>query len=225
MKLLIIEDEEDILDALERGFRKLGYAVNAASDGKIGCDAALEEDYDLIVLDLNLPGMDGIDILTTLKKEQVSSKVIILSARTSYAQRIAGLDFGADDYLVKPFDFGELEARVRNLLRREFTQSGAYIKNGKLEIDTARRVAIVNDKQVELSPKEYRILEYLALNCDRAISTEELIEHVWANEEALFSNSIKVHLSSLRKKLTIACGIDMIRNIRGVGYILEENKS
>lgn len=225
MKILIIEDEEDILDALARGFSKLGYAVNTASDGKAGCDAALEGEYDVIILDLNLPSMDGVDILTELRKNHISAKVIILSARTSYAQRIAGLDLGADDYLVKPFDFGELEARVRNLLRRDFSQAGAQIKVGELDIDTARRIAIHMDKQIDLSPKEYRILEYMAINSNRAISAEELIEHVWADEDALFSNSIKVHISSLRKKMSAVCGKDMIRNIRGSGYILEEKKS
>ena len=224
MKLLIIEDEEDILDALARGFRKLGYAIDAVADGKSGCARALEDEYDVIILDLNLPSMDGIDILTALKKENISAKVLILSARTSYAQRIEGIDYGADDYLVKPFDFGELEARVRNLLRRDFSQSGAQIKIGKLEINTARRLITYKDNKIDLSPKEYRILEYMAINHERTISTEELIGHVWSDDDALFSNSIKVHISSLRKKLYNNCGKDMIRNIRGLGYILEDEK-
>lgn len=225
MKILIIEDEEDILDALARGFQKLGYAVDTENDGRLGYETAIEGEYDVIVLDLNLPSMDGIDILTALKKENISAKVIILSARTSYAQRIEGLDLGADDYLVKPFDFGELEARVRNLLRRDFSQNGAQIQIGELSIDTARMKVIYRDQEIELSPKEYRLLEYLAINNGRTISTEELIGHVWADEDALFSNSIKVHISSLRKKLSGICKKDMIRNIRGLGYILEDEKA
>jgi len=223
MKLLIIEDEEDILAALAKGFRKLGYAADTAADGKIGCEKALEDEHDLIVLDLNLPGMDGIDILNKLRNNNVSAKILILSARTSYEQRITGLDLGADDYLVKPFDFGELEARVRNLLRRNLSQSSAKLKVGSLTLDTTCRMITMNEKQIELSPKEYRILEYMVLNHGRAISAEELIGHVWEDEDTLFSNSIKVHISSLRKKLSLSCGQDMIRNIRGVGYMIEED--
>ena len=125
MKLLIIEDEEDLLAALKAGFEKKGYVVDAAVDGTDGCELAFINDYDLILLDLNLPGMDGLEILKKIRENDLHQKVLILSARSDYAQRIEGLDLGANDYLVKPFDFGELEARVRSLLRRSFTQMGA----------------------------------------------------------------------------------------------------
>ncbi|MGI6153261.1 MAG: response regulator transcription factor [Christensenellaceae bacterium] len=224
MRLLIIEDEEDILDALVRGFRKLGYAVDTAADGSEGYILAAENRHDLIVLDLNLPGMDGIDILKKLKEEGTAAKILVLSARTSYAQRIMGLDVGADDYLVKPFDFGELEARVRNLLRRDFTQNGAQISIGNLLLNTAVRTVYAGEKQVELSPKEYRILEYLAIHSGRAISAEELIEHVWEDDEVLFSNAVKVHISTLRKKLS-AYAPNLIENIRGTGYVIGDKKT
>ena len=223
MKLLIIEDEEDILNALLRGFKKRGYAAVGATDGEEGLALAQLGGHDLIILDLNLPGMDGIDILKEVRTTDKSQKILILSARADFPERILGLDLGANDYLVKPFDFGELEARVRNLLRRSFVQNDIVLHLGDIKIDTSqRRVFAANGEAVELSPKEYGILEYLAHRRGAAVSAEEIIEHVWEDDEGMFSNSVKVHISQLRKKLTPYAGEDFIGNIRGAGYIIEE---
>ncbi|MDU2673536.1 MAG: response regulator transcription factor [Clostridium sp.] len=204
MRLLIIEDEEDILNALDYGFRKLGYVVDTASDGEEGLELVYINNYDLVILDLNLPSIDGLDILSRIRKDNEEIKILILSARSEYIDRIKGLDMGANDYLVKPFDFGELVARVRALLRRSFTQSTSKIKCGNMIIDTSAR-AVYSDKneRLDLAPKEFAIFEYLIANKGRAVSTEELIEHIWGEDASMFSNSIKVHVSNLRKKLSI----------------------
>lgn len=223
MRLLIIEDEEDILNALDYGFRKLGYVVDTASDGEEGLELVYINNYDLVILDLNLPSIDGLDILSRIRKDNEEIKILILSARSEYIDRIKGLDMGANDYLVKPFDFGELVARVRALLRRSFTQSTSKIKCGNMIIDTSAR-AVYSDKneRLDLAPKEFAIFEYLIANKGRAVSTEELIEHIWGEDASMFSNSIKVHVSNLRKKLSEYSESDIISNIRGAGYIINE---
>lgn len=223
MKLLIIEDEEDIIDALAYGFRKLGYVVDTAIDGEEGLELIYINQYDLIILDLNLPSMDGLDILAKIREEDEESKILILSARSEYIDRIKGLDMGANDYLVKPFDFGELAARVRSLLRRNFIQQNSKIKFGNIIIDTAARVVYSDKKQkIDLAPKEFSILEYLINNKGRVVSAEELIEHIWSSDASMFSNAIKVHVSTLRKKLSEYSEGEIISNIRGAGYIIKE---
>lgn len=223
MRLLIIEDEQDILNALVRGFKKHGFAADAAADGPAGLLLYSLNDYDLIILDLNLPGMDGIDILKQIRRTDKDQKILILSARTTYSERILGLDLGANDYLVKPFDFGELYARVRNLLLRSFTQQPAVLHFGEMTLDTSKRqVCTPGGNILDLSPKEYGILEYLLVNPNTPIPAEELIEHVWHEDGALFSNAVKVHISTLRKKLFAHAGKNIIKHIRGAGYLIEE---
>lgn len=228
MKLLVIEDEEDLLDTLLYGLRKKGFAVSGVGDGEEGLREAQAGDYDLIVLDLNLPGMDGIDILKEIRKENAEQRVLILSARADISQRIEGLELGANDYLVKPFDFGELVARIRNLLRRKFLQEDAVIALGGIRVDTAQREVCAQDgTRIHLATKEYMILEYLLAHRGRAVSAEELIGHVWQDDSGLFSNSIKVHMSQLRKKLLPYTGEGFISTVRGAGYLVkrEENDS
>ena len=224
MKLLIIEDEPDLLTALAAGFRKKGYAVDTADDGLDGLELAQTGSYDLIILDLNLPGMDGLDILKKIREDDLEQKLLILSARSEYTQRIEGLDLGANDYLTKPFDFGELEARVRSLLRRSFTQNDAVLIFHGFRLDTRTHLLQTETgKPVDLMPKEYAILEYLLLNRNRAVSAEELIEHIWASDSDMFSNAIKVHISTLRKKLSAHTDAELITNIRGAGYCIACN--
>nr|WP_307757183.1 response regulator [uncultured Christensenella sp.] len=223
MKLLIIEDEEDLANALAAGFRKKDYVVDIATDGPDGLELAFINNYDLIILDLNLPGMDGLEILEKVREYDLKQKVLILSARSDYGQRIEGLDLGANDYLVKPFDFGELEARVRFLLRRSFTQNNVVLSFDRFRLDTcAHRLSTDADEPVDLTPKEYAILEYLLLNRGKAISAEELIEHIWASDNDLFSNAIKVHISALRKKLAAHTDKELITNLRGAGYCIRK---
>ncbi len=226
MRLLLIEDEEDLINTLSRGLRKVGYAVDTATDGRDGLDLFYMNEYDLIILDLNLPSMDGLEILSKIREENQDCKILILSARSNYEQRIEGLDKGADDYLVKPFDFGELNARIRNLLRRSFTQQSSKLKYENIIIDMAKRTVYgENNENIDIRPKEFAILEYLIINRGRVISAEELIEHIWDNDESMFSNVIKVHLSNLRKKLNQHCKEEIILNVRGVGYTINEGES
>lgn len=225
MKLLIIEDEADLRNALCKGLTKKGYLVDAAADGNEGYELAFVNQYDLILLDLNLPGMDGLTLLQKIRESDLRQKVLILSARSAYEQRIKGLDLGANDYLVKPFDFGELEARVRSLLRREFTQHNTIIPFDRFRLDThARLVYTDKDEALSLTPKEFSILEYLLLNRGRVISPEELIEHVWGSEDSFFSNAVKVHMSGLRKKLGAFSDQEIIINTRGAGYCIRQQK-
>lgn len=161
MKLLIIENEPDMRNALKKGFIKKGYLVDTAEDGEEGSYLALVNTYDVIVLDLNLPGKDGLEILQEIRDRSKTQRVIILSARSSVSDKITGLDMGANDYLAKPFDFMELEARVRSLARREMVQNDTKINIHNLVIDTVQKKVSYNGEKIELTPKEYAILEYL----------------------------------------------------------------
>ena len=216
MKILVIEDETDLQTAICKGLSKKGYAVDAASDGDGGLELAYINDYDLIVLDLNLPGMDGMDILKEIRRENKELKILILSARAEIEDRIAGLDMGANDYLIKPFHFDELEARIRALLRRTFVQRDATLSCGSLTLDTVARSAALDGQPLNLTKTELSILEYLLLHPACPISTETLMEHIYDSEADLFSNAVKVHIHFLRKKL----GADLIVNVRGQGYLL-----
>ena len=180
--------------------------------------------YDLIVLDLNLPKKDGLDVLREIRRKDVNIKILILSARSAVDDRIIGLDEGANDYLVKPFDFGELEARIRNLLRREFSQIPTTVTLGLLSLDTKSKQVSYDGTEINLTRKEYGILEYLMVHQGRPVSQEELMEHVWDNSVDSFSNSIRVHISALRKKLRAALGYDPIRNRIGEGYLMGGNE-
>lgn len=222
MKILIIEDDLDLSAILKKGFIKKGYQVDVAIDGEVGDELAFINDYDLIILDLNLPNMDGIDILKNIRNEKPQQRVLILSARASVEDKIVGLDLGANDYMEKPFDFRELEARVRNLLRKDFSQNNSVLKTKNLEFDTRSKLVKCKDIQLLLPPKELAILEYLLHNCGRVVSSEEIIEHVWDSEVDLFSASIKSHLSRLRKKLFDCCGDEIIVTIRGSGYLISK---
>lgn len=223
MRLLIVEDEKNLCDTIAKNLYGAGYEVDTSYDGNDALDCILSEDYDLIVLDLNLPGTDGMDILKELRKKNEETKVIILSAKSQIADKVAGLDAGANDYLEKPFHLQELEARIRSLTRRKFVQKDVCLHCGEIKFDTKKREAYAKDKPVSLTRKENGILEYLLLNQGRPISQEELIEHVWDASVDSFSGSIRVHMSSLRKKLKAVLGYDPIINKIGEGYKIVEN--
>ena len=220
MRLLIIEDEEQLLDALKKGLMKRGYAVDTAEDGITGSEMAYQNEYDVIILDLNLPGKDGIEVLEDIRTRSMTTKVLILSARSSVQ-----LDLGANDYLGKPFDFLELEARIRNLIRRDFVQQSTVIHLQNLTLDTAQKSAAVNGHKLDLQPKEYAILEYMALHSGTVISAEELIEHIWDEEADMFSMSVKVHISNLRKKISAYGDSSLIVTVRGRGYMIAKGDS
>ena len=218
MRILLVEDEKDLNFILVKGLKKAGYAVDPAYDGEEALELFDINDYDLVILDLNLPIIDGMEVLKTIRQTNQSVKVLILSARSSIDERVKGLDAGANDYLVKPFDFKELEARIRNLLRMSFASQPSILKAQDLSIDTNTKKVFIAEQEVELTRKEYSILEYLMTNQDRLITNEELFEHIWDCEADEFSNTLKFHMHSLKKKLAIVSPTEYIVNKRGQGY-------
>jgi len=217
MKLLVVEDDQSLQQALSKGFRKLGYTVDTATDGEEALDLFFSNSYALVLLDLNLPKLDGMDVLKEIRMDSKDLPVLILSARSEVTDKIAGLDEGANDYLAKPFHFKELEARVRALLRRNFKTSDALIEMKEVQIDTTVKKLFVSGEEISLTKKEYDIIVYLVLHRGERITAPELIEHIWESEADDVFNSFKVHISKLRKKLPK----DFIKNARGHGYYVE----
>ena len=214
MHILIIEDEEQLCRSMAEGLRMDGYETDTCFDGT--------ENYDLILLDLNLPGIDGLEILRQFRTFNTNTPVLILSARVQIQDKVEGLDLGANDYLTKPFHFEELEARIRSLTRRKFIQEDVCLRCSRITFDTRTREASVDGTPLALTRKESALLEYFLLHRNRIISPEEMIEHLWDGSVNSFSNSIRVHISSLRKKLRTALGYDPIQNKIGQGYIMED---
>lgn len=224
MHILVVEDERELCDTIVRSLNRLAYSVDYCYDGQSAMEMLAFEKFDLVVLDLNLPGADGMTVLKTLRQNDYDTKVLILSARSEVTDKVDGLDAGADDYLTKPFHLEELAARIRNLTLRRYTQSDIVLTCGDLSFDTKSRKASVGDEILTLTRKETGILEHLMLNQGRPVSQEELIEHVWESTADNFSNSIRVHISALRKKLRTALGHDPIHNRVGEGYVMEDSK-
>ena len=224
MHILVIEDERSLCETIVRSLRRLAYSVDFCYDGNDAIERLCVERYDLVLLDLNLPGADGMTVLRTLRRNDRDTKVLILSARSEVADKVEGLDAGANDYLAKPFHLDELAARIRSLTRRQFIQNDVILSCGALSFDTKTRTAAADGQALTLTRKEVGILEYLLLNQGRPVSQEELIDHVWDNSVDNFSNSIRVHISALRKKLRVALGYDPIRSRIGEGYVMEEAK-
>lgn len=222
MKILVVEDELRLQGIIAKGLKKHGYAVDTAGDGEEALQLFEVNEYDLIVLDLNLPKVDGMDVLREIRSTNQTVKILILSARSDIEERILGLDDGANDYLIKPFDFHELEARIRCLIRQQLVmQATEHIVAG-ITINLSKCTAAVGNQDLSLTRKEYSILRYLILHKNTVISSEQLIEHVWDSEVDLFSNSFKFHMSSLRKKIAKILSDEVIQNIRGHGYIIQD---
>ena len=222
MRLLVVEDEHSLREDIARKLRLSGYEVDACADGEAALEALTAERYDLVLLDLNLPKVDGMQVLRSLRQHDLETCVLILSARSEISDKVEGLDLGANDYLTKPFHFEELEARIRSLTRRKFIQEDVCLRCSRITFDTRTREASVDGTPLALTRKESALLEYFLLHRNRIISPEEMIEHLWDGSVNSFSNSIRVHISSLRKKLRTALGYDPIQNKIGQGYILEE---
>ncbi len=225
MRILVVEDERALCETIVRSLRRLAYSVDPCYDGDTAIDLLGSERYDLVLLDLNLPGADGMTVLRTLRQTDRETRVLILSARSEVADKVEGLDAGANDYLAKPFHLEELEARIRSLTLRQFTQNDVVLHCGPLSFDTRSRTATAAGQPLALTRKETGILEYLLLHRGRPVSQEELLEHVWDNSVDNFSNSIRVHISALRKKLRAALGYDPVRNRIGEGYLIEEEQA
>lgn len=220
MRLLVVEDERALCESIAKGLRLDGYEVDTVFDGEEAMGIISTDSYDLIILDLNLPGMDGLDILKNMRASDNETNVLILSARGGLNDKIEGLDSGANDYLCKPFHFEELEARVRSLTRRRTVQNNIVLECGEISLNTKTRTAFAKGEEIALTRKELAILEYLILHQGRPVSQEELIEHVWDSSVDSFSNSIRVHISALRKKIRTALGYDPITNRVGQGYVI-----
>ena len=221
MRILLVEDEKLLSGYIAKGLQNSGYAVDAVYDGEEALYEYSINEYDLIVLDLNLPKKDGIEVLQEIREQDANIKIMILSARSKVDDRILGLDEGANDYLIKPFDFGELEARIRSLLRRNFAQEPSVLTVGELKLDTKSKRVTYLDQEIALTRKEYCILEYLMLHKGQVISAEELTEHVWDHDFDPFSNTFRYHIHSLKKKLNAAAACDFIQTVRGQGYRME----
>lgn len=213
MRLLLIEDEPDLRRSLAQALREEGYAVDVAENGPEGLDKALTWDYDAVLLDALLPGLDGWGVLERLRRRK-ATPVIMLTARDGPSDRVRGLDGGADDYVVKPFDLGELFARLRAVIRRFGTQAGSRLILGRVAMDLAARVVWLDGAEVSLTAREYALVEYLAIHRGRLVTRSSLYDHLFDENESTLSNLLDVHVSNVRKKL----GRDFIATRRGHGY-------
>lgn len=216
MRILVVEDEPDLLASLAQALREEGYAVDTAGDGEVGLYKAQSWDYDALVLDVMLPRLDGWSVLTQLRATK-PTPVLLLTARDTSRDRVRGLDTGADDYVVKPFDLPELFARLRALIRRSAGQASAEIELGEVRLDTAARTVSRSGRTVALTAREYILLEFLARHRGEVVTRTMLYEHLFDEDDESLSNLLDVHVSNLRKKL----GADLISTRRGHGYCIE----
>jgi len=226
VRILVIEDEPKVARFLERGLRQQAYAVDVAANGEDGLQLAGEHEYDLIVLDVMLPGRDGFGVLRELRTSSQATRVLMLTARDGLSDRVRGLDLGADDYLVKPFDLDEFLARVRALLRRASTEAPLILRYADLELDPRTRRVRRASKPIELTAKPFAILDLLMRRAGQVVSRAELAEHVWDRFFDPFSNVIDVTMHQLREKVDRGSSTRLIHTVRSVGYVLraETNK-
>ena len=204
MRILVVDDEVDLTEAIARGLRRQGYAVDTAINGEEAIEKSSYTAYDLVCLDLTMPDIDGLEVCKILRKdppEGIIPRILMLTARDTIEERIAGLDVGADDYLVKPFAFDELAARIRSLLRRDGGRSGAVLQVGPLMMDTARHIVTRDDRTLDLTAKEFAVLRYLMSRPGEVVSQEDLLEHVWDEHADPFTNTVRVTVGTLRRKV------------------------
>ena len=220
MRLLVIEDDKQLAAEMKTGLERQGFSIDIANTGLAGEEKAYVTDYDAVLLDLNLPDKDGLAILSFLRSNGRNMPVLIVSARDAARERAAGLDLGADDYIVKPFDFIELTSRIRAVVRRFYGRTNPTIMIGSLSIDSAIQTAMWGKEAIPLSPKEFDILLYLAERHPEIVSNEDIIEHTYNEEFDLFSSVLRVHISNLRRKLLAASGQNLLITIKGKGYCL-----
>ena len=221
MRILVIEDDRKVANFIASGLGQEGYAVDVLHEGTEAGAQALACDYDAVVLDLMLPGRSGFQVLRDIRARKATLPILILTAKDSLDARVAGLDSGADDYMVKPFALAELSARLRALLRRGTARENS-LRVGDLEMDTVRRLVRRADRPVDLKPKEYALLEFLMRNSDRPVTKSLIIEHVWNIHFDSISNVVEVHINALRNKVDRGFDRPLIHTIRGVGYILTD---
>lgn len=224
MRILIVEDDPGIANVIRRGLIDQHYSVDIAGDGEIGLDLALCNDYDLVILDILLPKLDGRSLLKQLREAEFTPPVLMLTALDSPGEVVAGLDLGADDYLSKPFDFNVLLARVRSLTRRRSDQRTARIEVGGLVLDTAHRTAMRDSVTLNLTSKEFALLEYFVMNQRKNLTRDEISEHVWDINFDPRSNVIESLVRFLRQKIDLPSGMSLIKTVRGIGYRFESDE-
>lgn len=226
MRILVVEDEESLALRIKNVLESEKYHVDTAFDGRDGLEQAMIEEYDLLILDILLPGFSGLQILKEVRREGFETPVLLLTAKNRVEDKVTGLDAGADDYLTKPFALPELLARVRSLLRRTSEVKSSVILMGNLEVNTNSREVKINGKPVELTPKEYSILEFLLYNKNRVLSRLSIAEHVWGDNFDLFTmtNFVDVHIKNLRKKIDQPRSNSLIETVRGVGYMIKDKE-
>jgi len=224
VRILIVDDEENLLDQLRISFQRQRYIVETAVDGEEALDKIFNSEFDIIILDIMLPKHDGFSVLKEIRQAGINTPVIMLTARKSVDEKVKALDLGADDYLAKPFSLDELMARVRAVLRRSCEQKDAVIRVGNIQLNTATREVLVDGQAVELTMREFSILEFLMYNKNKAVSRFSLAEHVWGDAFDPFSmsNFIDVHIKNIRRKIGDVNG-SVIRTIRGVGYMIKDD--
>ena len=220
MRLLLIEDYLPLQKSLTKGLREADFAVDVTGDGKEGLWYAMSNDYDVIILDLMLPGLDGLSILEQLRSNGKKNHILILTAKDTVEDRVKGLDLGADDYLVKPFAFSELLARLRALVRRKYEQKGPLLRVEDLSIDAAAKKVWRGEKEIFLTSREYMLLEYLAMRAGQVVSRTDIWEHVYEFNSEASSNVVDVYIGYLRKKIE-RDGKPLLHAVRGQGYVLE----
>ena len=224
MRILVVEDEAGVSGFIEQGLSEAGYAVDIARDGVEGLEYALAFEYDAIVLDIMLPKMNGLELLREVRDKRVKAPVLFLTARDGVDDRVHGLDLGADDYLVKPFAFPELLARIRALLRRPPLQSGNLLRMNDLEMDITQREVRRAGRKIELSPREFSLLELLLRHPNQVLTRTQIVEHVWNFDFYTDTNVVDVYIGYLRRKLDKGFTRPLIQTVRGVGYRLSESK-
>ncbi len=223
MRALLIEDDAGVASFVRRGLREAGFVADWASNGLEGMNLALSEPFDVIVLDLMLPGKDGFSILSDLRKEGIKTPVICLTARDAVDDRVRGLDLGADDYLAKPFSFSELLARIRALLRRGSTLATNPLCIGDMVVDIVTRQVHRAGKRIDLSAREFALLEYMARNAGQVLSRTMILEKVWDMNQDPLTNVVDVHINRVRRKVDHGFDRPLIKTIRGVGYVLRDD--
>ncbi|MCW5889188.1 MAG: response regulator transcription factor [bacterium] len=222
MRILVVEDERKVASFLQRGLEAEGYSVEVAHDGDAGLARALSEPFDLLLLDVMLPGRDGMAVLRELRRESRTVPVLLLTARSATEDKVAGLDLGADDYLTKPFDWTELLARVRALLRRGVPGTPLVLVLADLSLDPATRRVTRAGQAIELTPREFALLDFFLRNPGRVLSRAVIAQHVWGISFDTFTNVIDVYVNYLRRKIDDGHAVKLLHTVRGVGYVLRD---